>query len=218
MSIHPTKLDHVALYVGDADATAASILAQLPFRVIEESDDFILLGRDPELGKLTLFRAEQQREPGVLRRVGIGVPCAAAERTIELGDGLELQLVPSAPEGEVELAHLAILTPDPSASARAWLEFGFGPAPKGQDDVLCVRIGDQHLELWRGSPEPTTRPLLNHVGLLVDSVDGVLRTAQERGESVSRLVDAENSRAVFLRGPDGVELEYIEHKPSFAYA
>ena len=218
MSLKPTKLDHVALYVSDAEAVAARILAQLPFRIIEETEEFVLIGRDPALGKLTLFRADGPRERGILRHVGIGIPCATAERTIELGDGLELELVPSAPEGEVELAHLAIVTPDPGASARAWLEFGFAPAPKGENDVPRVRIGDQHVELWSGSPAPTQRPLLNHVGLLVESVDEALHTAEDRGEDVSKLVDAENSRALFLRGPDDVELEYIEHKPSFAYA
>jgi len=214
----PTKLDHVALSVTDADAVASSILAQLPFRVIEESDRFILLGRDPERGKLTLFRADGPRARGVLRHVGIGIPCATAERTIEVGEGLELYLTPSAPEGEVELAHVAVFTPHPAASARAWLDVGFEPSPKGVDDVLRVRAGQQHVELWEGSPERTEHPLLNHLGLLVDSVDDILRTAEERGEDVRRLVDAENSRAVFLCGPDGVEVEYIEHKPSLAHA
>jgi len=218
VGLNPTKLDHVALYVTDADAVAARILAQLPFRIIEETDEFVLVGRDPQLGKLTLFRADPPRERGVLRRVGIDVPCTTIERSIEVGDDLALELVPGPPDGEVELGHLAVLTPDPASDARAWLEFGFEPAPKGRNGVPRVRVGTQHVELWRGSPESTTRPLLNHVGLLVESLDEVVRTAEERGEDVSKVVDAENSRALFLRGPDGVELEYIEHKPSFAYA
>lgn len=218
MSLRPRKLDHVALYVSDPDAVAARILAQLPFRIIEEAEEFVLVGREPQLGKITLFRAEPPRERGVLRRVGISIPCTTVERSIEVGDDLALELVPGEPDGEVELAHLAVLTPDPSSGARAWLEFGFEPAPKGRNGVPRVRVGHQHVELWSGSPEPTRRPLLNHVGLLVDSLDEVVRTAEERGEDVSKLVDADNSRALFLRGPDGVELEYIEHKPSFAYA
>jgi len=218
MSLNPTKLDHVALYVSDPDAVAARILAQLPFRIIEETDEFVLVGRDPALGKLTLFRAEPPRERGVLRRVGISVPCATVERSIEVGDDLALELVPGAPDGEVELGHLAVLTRDPASDARAWLEFGFEPAPKGRNSVPRVRVGNQHIELWTGLPEPTRRPLLNHIGLLVDSLDDVVRTAEERGEDTGKLVDADNSRALFLAGPDGVELEYIEHKPSFAYA
>jgi len=217
--VTPRKLDHVALYVADPDAVAASLLAQLPFRVIEESDEFLLVGRDPELGKLTLFRADGPRESGALRRVGIGIPCGTVERTIDLGDDLELALVPSDPDGEVELDHVALVVHDPASSAREWLEFGFAPAPKGHNGVLRVRVGPQHVELHPGSPPETHgRPLLNHLGLLVDSFDDVRREVARRDLQVNRVVDAENSRALFLSGPDGVELEYIEHKLSFALA
>lgn len=217
--MRPQKLDHVALYVSDADAVAAHILSQLPFRVIEETDEFVLVGRDPELGKLTLFRAEGPRERGPLAGIGIGIPCGTVERSLDLGDGLELVLVPSDPDGEVELEHVALVTPDPAASARSWLEFGFEPAPKSPSGVPRVKIGAQHVELHRGSPGETgERPLLNHLGLLVESVADARRSADEHGMQVEKVVDAENSRAVFVRGPDGVELEYIEHKPSFALA
>ena len=33
---------------------------------------------------------------------------------------------------------------------------------------------------------------------------------------ILEVVDAENSRAVFVQGPDEVKVEFIEHKPSFA--
>ena len=216
----PEKLDHVALYVSDPDAVAACILNQLPFRVIEETDEFVLLGREPQLGKLTLFHAEGPRERGRLRRIGIGIPCGTVERSIEVGEGLELVLVPSDPDGEVELEHVALFTPDPAASARSWLEFGFEPAPKSSHGVPRVRVGEQYVELHQGSPPDADgrRPLLNHLGLLVESIDDVQRSAGEQGLHVNKVVDAENSRAVFVRGPDGIELEYIEHKPSFALA
>jgi hypothetical protein len=216
----PEKLDHVALYVSDPAETAARILAQLPFRIIEESDEFVLVGRDPELGKLTLFAAEEDgaREPGVLRSVGIGIPCGTVERTLYLDDGLRLELTPSDPEGEVDLTRVTLLSPDPAASARGWLELGFEPAPKAVNGALRVRVGPQHLELVEGSPSPTERPLLNHLGVLVESFDDVRRSVEETGLEVNRVVDAENSRALFVCGPDGVELEYIEHKPSFALA
>ena len=29
-------------------------------------------------------------------------------------------------------------------------------------------------------------------------------------------MDAENTIAVFVMGPDGIKLEYVEHKPSFS--
>lgn len=210
----PEKLDHVALFVPDPDAVSARLLAQLPFRVIESTDEFVLVGRGPEHGKLTLFRASPPRDRGVLRRIGIGIPCGTVERTMDLGDGLELELVPADPEGEVDLAHVALTTPDPAASAPAWLELGFVPAPRGPSGVARVRLGSSFVELHEGSPEPTEQPLLNHLGLLVGSIDEV----DQEDLDVIRTVDAENSRAVFVRGPDGVEIEFIEHKPSFALA
>jgi catechol 2,3-dioxygenase-like lactoylglutathione lyase family enzyme len=217
---NPEKLDHVALYVTDPDALAARILAQLPFRIIEETDEFVLLGREPELGKLTLFHATGPgpREPGLLRSVGIGVPCATVERTLYLDEGLRLELTPSDPEGEVEVDHVTLLAPDPATSARQWLGLGFEPAPKAANGALRVKVGSQHLEIHPGSPPPTDRPLLNHLGVLVPSFDDVRRSADEEQLDVTKVVDAEHSRALFVRGPDGVELEYIEHKPSFALA
>ena len=219
MKPHPAKLDHVALYVSDPAATAARILAQLPFRVIEETDEFVLVGRDPELGKLTLFASEgSAREAGVLQSVGIGIPCGTVERALDLDDGLRLELTPSDPEGEVEVTRVTLLSPDPAASARGWLELGFEPVPKSASGALRVKVGAEHLELVEGSPGKTDRPLLNHLGVLVDSFDELQRSVEEAGLDVNRVVDAENSRALFVCGPDGVELEYIEHKLSFARA
>jgi hypothetical protein len=211
-------LDHIALYVSDPDGVAARILSQLPFRIIQESDDFVLVGRDPELGKLTLFRADPPREAGVVRSIGIGIPCGTVVRETDLGDGLRLELVPSDPVGEVDVAHIAVVTPDPASSARDWLRFGFAPAPKSTNGVPRVRMGSQHVELHAGTPEPTTRPLLNHLGLLVESLDELRGSVESMGVAPNREVDAENSRALFVDGPDGIELEYIEHKPSFALA
>ncbi|MGH3134509.1 MAG: VOC family protein [Gaiellaceae bacterium] len=217
-SLTAEKIDHVALYVSDPDAVAARIRAQLPFRVIEETEEFVLIGRRPELGKLTLFRTPGARERGALLRVGIGIPCGTVERTIQVGDGLELVLVPARTDGEVDLDHVALLTADPVASARSWLEYGFEQAEPVTPGVPRVRLGDTHVELHGGSPPATDRPLLNHLGLLVDSIEDTGRSIEAEGIPVRKVVDAESSRAMFVPGPDGIELEYIEHKPSFALA
>lgn len=217
-SLRPEKLDHVALYVSDPDAVAARILAQLPFREIERTDEFVLIGRGPEFGKLTLFLATGPRERGSLDRIGIGIPCGTVERTIDVGEGLELELVPANAEGEVELDHVSFVTPDPAASARSWREYGFELATPRANGATRMRLGDSYVELHRGSPVETDRPFLNHLGLLVESVDEVRQSAEDRRLRENKFVDAENSRAVFLGGPNDIELEYIEHKPSFALA
>jgi hypothetical protein len=57
--------------------------------------------------------------------------------------------------------------------------------------------------------------LLNHVAVLVDEVDPVIAEA-ERRDIVDNVVDAANTRAVFVWGPERVRIEYVEHKPGFA--
>jgi hypothetical protein len=40
--------------------------------------------------------------------------------------------------------------------------------------------------------------------------------AEDLGVEIDDLVDAPNTLALFVWGPDRVKLEYIEHKPSFS--
>lgn len=49
-------------------------------------------------------------------------------------------------------------------------------------------------------------------------MEAVYRGVAEQGLDVTKEVDAENILAVFVDGPDGVEVEYMEHRPSFALA
>ena len=150
-------------------------------------------------------------------RIGIGIPCGTERSTIELDDDLSLELVPSDPGGEVDLDHLALEVADPAASVREWMRLSF-ERDEIAGTVQRVRLGDTFVELHHGRGEPAARPLLNHLGLLVSSIEDTRRSLDENGLAVNREVDAENSHALFVTGPDGVELEYIEHKPSFAHA
>ena len=54
------------------------------------------------------------------------------------------------------------------------------------------------------------------MGVLVDSVGEHIAGAEERGIEIDEVVDAPNTLAVFVWGPDRVKLEYVEHKPSFS--
>ena len=54
---------------------------------------------------------------------------------------------------------------------------------------------------------------LDHVALY--SVDEHIAEAEEMGV-VDNVVDAANTRAVFVWGPERVRIEYVEHKPEFA--
>ena len=117
-------------------------------------------------------------------------------------------LVEADTDTEYDLDHVALFSPDPAGAAREWLRFGFRPT----DDPHRVEVGGAYLDLVQGDPGEPERPLLNHLGVLV----GAAAPAQELGVEVADVVDAPNTFAVFVWGPDRVKLEYVEHKPSFS--
>ena len=67
-----------------------------------------------------------------------------------------------------------------------------------------------------GATAETDRPLLNHIALLVDSGQEHLDEARDRGIEIAEVRDAANTFAFFVWGPDGIQLEYVEHKPEFS--
>src|SRR3954465_250464 len=170
--------------------------------VIERTDKFTLVGADARRGKLTLFEADGPRERGVLERIGLRVS-GAAPQTHELPDGLVLSVV----DGDDTLDHVLLRSPAPDAAARDWLRYGFAPAGERR-----VEVGGAYVELTEGDVAETERPLLNHLGVLVEHA----APAQELGVEVADVVDAPNTFAVFVWGPDRVKLEYVEHKASFS--
>jgi hypothetical protein len=185
---------------------------QVGLRVIEQTERFTLLGADARRGKLTLFDAEGPREPGVLERIGLRVSSLdGRDRVVDLGEGLELVLVEAETDSELDLDHIALVSADPAAAAVEWETFGFVPGEAGR-----LEVGGAWIELRQGEAPPTERPLLNHIGVLVDSVEEHQAEAEELGVEIDDVVDAPNTLALFVWGPDRVKLEYIEHKPSFS--
>ncbi len=214
--MNPTSLDHVALWVADRDRIADFATAHLGMNVIERTERFTLVGSDARRGKLTLFEAEGPRERGALLRIGLRVSDLASARAalpagtpanFEVGDGLELTLVEAETDVEYDLDHVALRSPDPEAAARRWLAYGFT-----EDGPTRVAVGGAYLVLEQGDPGDPERPLLNHLGVLVAEA----APAQEIGVEVADVVDAPNTYAVFVWGPDRVKLEYVEHKASFS--
>ena len=208
----PRTLDHVALWVTGRDAIVERATAQLGMHVIERTDRFTLIGSDARRGKLTLFDAEGPREQGALARIGLRVnSLAGRDASYDLGEGLEVVLVEAPTEVEFDLDHVALRSLDPVAAAEAWEAFGLVRATETR-----LEVGGAYLDLERGDPGDPERPLLNHVGVLVDSVDEQIADAEERGLEIADVVDAPNTLALFVWGPDRVKLEYVEHKPSFS--
>ena len=221
----PTSLDHVALWVSDVDRLADLLCDHLGMHLVERGDDFRLVGVDAREGKLTLFEAEGPRERGLLERVFLRVndldaaadqlPDELSPRTngesieIDGPEGFGLGLVAS--EGlDYDLDHVVLQVREPEATGEALAEVGF----ERQNGVLAV--GNRRLRLEQGDPSDDGRPLLNHLALLVDSAEDVKTEAESRGLEIEKVVDAENTIAVFVRGPEGILLEYVEHKPTFS--
>jgi catechol 2,3-dioxygenase-like lactoylglutathione lyase family enzyme len=224
--VRPTALDHVALWVSDRDELAGFLCDHLGMHVIERTGAFTLVGADARQGKLTLFAAEGPREPGVLERVVLRVsdldaalrrlpPDLALGRsdgvvTFEGPQGLGLGLGAAPTPVEYDIDHVVMRVPDPGRTASELTGLGFARGPDG------LAVADRGLQLERGEPGTVGRPLLNHLALLVESVDEHLREARRREIEVEDVKDAPNTYAIFLRGPDGIRLEYVEHKPSFS--
>jgi catechol 2,3-dioxygenase-like lactoylglutathione lyase family enzyme len=224
--IRAKSLDHVAVWVEDREGLVALMCDHLGMHVISEGEDFTLVGVDAKQGKLTFFDAEGPRERGALERVVLRVRDldAALERLrsgveVERGDGLA-ELV--APEGlhlglveaeglDYDLDHVVLRVADPDRAARRLAELGF----EGRDGSLA--IADRHVRLAEGGAgaEPE-RPLLSHLAVLVDSAESSREEAERRGFEIAKFVEAENTLAAFVRGPDGIEIELVEHKPGFS--
>ena len=225
-AIRPRSLDHVALWTDARKPLATFLCDHLGIHVIEETDTFTLVGVDAKLGKLTLFDAEGPRERGSIEHIALrvgdvdavaaGLPQEAAAQPAEDGivrfkapGGVPLALVERGGT-EFDLDHVVLRLPDPEAALRALESMGF----ERRDGRLAV--ADRELRVVEADAPDGERPLLNHIALLVESADEVQREAEERGVEVDDIKDAPNTFAVFLRGPSGVRIEYVEHKPGFA--
>jgi catechol 2,3-dioxygenase-like lactoylglutathione lyase family enzyme len=210
--MQPKTLDHVAFWVADRHAIAAALTSRLGVHEIDRQDTFTLLGADARRFKLTLFDAEGPRDPGAFVHVALRVNRMPADaEPFDAGEGLRIVLVEAPTEVDYDLDHVALRSAEPRATAAEYERYGFKPAGPER-----VEVGGAYVEFHAVAPNATERPLLNHLAVLVDSADDALADAEELGIPVESTVDAANTYAAFLTGPEGVRIEYVEHKPSFS--
>jgi catechol 2,3-dioxygenase-like lactoylglutathione lyase family enzyme len=231
--LNPKTLDHVAYWLEDRDTVADFVVRYLGMHVIERTGTFTLVGADARRGKLTLFAAEGSRERGPLEHVALRVRdldaalaelpadlaverSGAREAYFEVGQGVVLGLVETEDGEEWDLDHVTLGSADPEATAAAYEPLGFRSASAGASGRPRVEVGGAWIEFQPCAPSASKQPLLNHLAVLVDSADEHLAAAQDLGIEVEKVVDAPNTLAVFLRGPEGVRIEYVEHKPTFS--
>ena len=214
--MEPKTLDHVAFWLADREPIAEFLTTKLGLHVIDRQDNFTLVGADARRGKLTLFDAEGPREQGAFKHVALRVSkLPAGETEFELAEGVKLILVETPTDSEYDLDHVALYSADPAQTAEAYERYGFDSAVPSTDGRPRVEVGGAYIEFHPGEPGDPEKPLLNHLAVLVDSVDEHIAQAEDMGV-VDNVVDAANTRAVFVWGPERVRIEYVEHKPEFA--
>jgi catechol 2,3-dioxygenase-like lactoylglutathione lyase family enzyme len=230
--VTPETLDHVALWVADRDRIADFATERVGMHVVDRTDAFTLVGSDARRGKLTLFGAEGPREQGALRHVALrvssldnalaGLDGVGLERPREgeayfdVSEGLRLGLVEAPTEVEYDLDHVALWSASPGETAREYERLGFAAAGRAPSAAPRVEVGGAFVEFHEGEPGDPERPLLNHLAVKVESADEHIEAARERGIEIADIVDAANTYAVFVWGPERVKVEYVEHKPTFS--
>jgi len=223
--MRPKTLDHVAFWVTDREPVASFLERYLGMHTIDRQEGFTLLGADARRGKLTLFDAPlpdggDPRERGAFLHVGLRVSDLERARavlppgtpeTFDAGEGIHVRLVEGGDGGaDYDLDHVALAVHEPEAAAGDLERYGFRRAGPAR-----VEVGGAFVELHQGGGPAPERPLLNHLAVLVDSAEEHAEEARELGIEVESIVDAPNTLAAFLRGPEGVRIEYVEHKPTF---
>ena len=132
-------------------------------------------------------------------------------------EGLRLGLVEAPTEVEYDLDHVALWSRTPEETAKEYLRarllVGLARARPG---APRVEVGGAFVEFHQGEPGDPERPLLNHLAVLVESAEEHIAEARERGLEIDNIVDAANTYAVFVWGPERVKVEYVEHKPTFS--
>ena len=231
--MRPETLDHVALWVADRDRIAVFVDERVGMHVIDRTDTFTLVGSDARRGKLTLFAAEGPREQGALKHVALRVssleraePSLGDDLELErprsgevyfnVSDGLRLGLVEAPTDVEYDLDHVALWSETPEETAEAYERLGFSAVEPGPSETPRVEVGRAFVEFHRGYPGDPERPLLNHLAVKVESADEHIEEARELGLEIDNIVDAANTYAVFVWGPEHVRVEYVEHKPEFS--
>jgi catechol 2,3-dioxygenase-like lactoylglutathione lyase family enzyme len=225
------KLDHVALYMGNRSAVAEFLTSYLGFHVVDHTNRYTLVGAGGRLGKLTLFDAPEGTTPSpeVIQRINVRVADLEAassrlpqesnvrwqdgEYRFDGPEGLPLALVPGADDfTDYDLEGVLLRSGDPEAAAREFVKMGFTPG----EDATTVKAGEYRLHLVSPAPTAQAQGMLYHIGCLVDSAWYHREEAEELGLDIQDFVEGPNTLAVFVQGPEGVSVEYVEHKATFS--
>jgi catechol 2,3-dioxygenase-like lactoylglutathione lyase family enzyme len=219
------SLDHVAMRVVDRDAFTEELLEAFELRVIERTERFTLIGPDFEHGKITLLDAEPGPRPEAQQLVSLVFaeqPDAIDATPRVLSNGVVVTLQSTDDLGDSgghlprhSLVGVVLRSEDPErAGANFAAQQGMHVRSEARD-VVTVEVGagagDGLITLLRAGGEPVMGPdPLDHLGVLVDDAAAWRDALGADGGVIDRWVEAPHSRAVFVPGPDGVIVEFVE--------
>ena len=114
---------------------------------------------------------------------------------------------------DFDLDHVVLALADPDAAAAELAQLGF----ERRNGALAVADRDRAARA-AAAADDGERPLLNHLALLVDDaptrVQDEARAARARDRRRARTPPTPSRSS--CAGPDGIRIEYVEHKPGFA--
>ncbi|MBB96701.1 MAG: glyoxalase [Rhodobacteraceae bacterium] len=123
----------------------------------------------------------------------------------------------------MRLEHVNVSVPDPKATAGilsdlfGWTVRWEGPA---LNDGYTVHVGDDSGYLALYAPKEGQSPVgdtyhltggLNHIGIVVDDLDGVEAKVKAKGYVPHNHADYEPGRRFYFDGPDGIEFEVVAY-------
>jgi len=231
MAVHSVRtgvdllaLDHIALSVADPEAMAAFLCDHVGMDTLARDAEGAVVGAGAGAGAgaatIALIGAEGPRESGPLARLVLRV--ADVERAVAslpAGTAVEGDRIEDAmfegPEGlrlgftlvagggiDYDLDHVVLGCSDPEQTWVALVQAGF--ATRGG----ALHVADKYIAL-RQSSEQTHRPLLDHIGVRVESIEMVVAKMRALGLEVDEHV-ADDTCAVVLPGPDPIALHVVQ--------
>jgi catechol 2,3-dioxygenase-like lactoylglutathione lyase family enzyme len=215
-------IDHLAIRVVDPDALARFLCDHCGMERTDSDEGFLVLGAPGGRTRLFLFEAEETPDPGVLERVVLRVsdlesavatlPDAIGVEHIEPGvavfagpQGLALGLTSVLGGGvDYDIDHFVLRVMSPDETTIALAELGFVPSGG------ALHVADKHVRVEPGIRSAGDNELLDHIGVLVESVEALKGQALRGGLEFDELTLCPNRLGIYVRGLERLRVEYAE--------
>lgn len=217
-------LDHLAIRALDPDELARFLCDHCGMGRTDSHEGIAVVAAPGGSTRLFLSRAEDTPNPGVLQRVVLRVSDLDAALA-KLPDGLEVDRVAPdlavfrAPEGlefgvtsvlgggvDYDIDHFVLQVMNRDETTLALAELGFIPSGG------ALHVADKHLRVETGMRSEGENERLDHIGVLVESVEALKGQALRGGLQFDELTLGSNKLGIYVRGPERLRVEYAESR------